>query len=142
MALSTYDPGQVDVILAGIPIDGFADGTFISAEQDEDSFSLTIGSSGEGARAKSRNESATITFTLLQTSSSNDALSALHNTDILSPNGDGIGPLLIKDNSGRTLISAQTAWIQKPPVAEYAREISNREWTIRTDKLLQFHGGN
>jgi hypothetical protein len=142
MALHTYDPSQVAVVFAGIPINGYADGTFLNVEQNEDSFTLTIGSDGEGCRAKSNNRSGRVTFTLGQWSMANDLLSAVHNVDINTPNGDGIGPLLIKDNSGRSIYTAEKAWIVKPPAAAFGREAESREWVIETDNLIQFHGGN
>lgn len=135
MAVTTYDSSQVSIILAGLPLTGLAPDTFISVEQDEDSFTLQIGADGEGSRSKSNNRSATIAATLLQGSAANDLLSALHNLDINSPSGDSIGPFLLKDNSGRTLISAAKAWIQKPPAVEFAREGGTREWTFRTERI-------
>lgn len=140
MALTNYDPAQVSVIFAGIPISGFADGTFVSIDQNEDSFALTIGSDGEGVRARSNNDSGRVTITLLQSSESNDLLSAAHNAD--KGTGNGVAPLLIKDNTGRTIIEANTAWIVRSPAQEFAREASSREWIIETNKLNQFVGGN
>ena len=140
MSVKSYDPAQVQAILAGILISGYADGTFITVARDNPSFNSIVGSDGEGARAKSNDQSATITVTLLQTSASNDSLSALAALDEAS--GDGIGPFLLKDDSGRTLLQAETAWIEKPADSEFAREISNREWVIKTDKLTGLTGGN
>ena len=142
MGVSTYDPAQVAVVFAGIPISGYADGTFLSVEQNEDSFALQVGTDGEACRSKSNNRSGRVTFTLGQWSEANDLLSALHNLDINTPNGDGIGPLLVKDNSGRSIFSAEKAWIVKPPAAGYGREAESREWVVETDNLVQFHGGN
>ncbi len=142
MALHTYYPDQVAIVFAGIPISGFADGTFLSVEQNEDSFTLQVGTDGEGCRSRTNNRSGRATFTLGQWSASNDLLSALHNVDINTPNGDGIGPLLIKDNSGRSIFTAEKAWIVKPPAAGYGREAESREWVIETDNLIQQHGGN
>lgn len=139
-AVKSYDPAEVQVIIAGIKISGFADGTFVTAARKNASFALIVGSDGEGARAKSNDRSATVTVTLLQTSDSNDALSALLNLDELS--SDGVGALMIKDNSGRLLLSAETAWIEKPPDAEFAREITNRVWVIETNELTGLWGGN
>lgn len=140
--LRTYDAKEVALIFAGNPISGFADGTFVSVDQNEDSFTLAVGSDGEGARSKNNNRSATITFTLLQTSASNAALAALHNLDILSANGDGIGPVLVKDNSGNSLYTADKAWVRKPPTAEFGREVGSREWTIETHELVNLTAGN
>lgn len=141
MSVKTYDPANVSIVFAGVPVSGFADGTFLSVEFDEDAFNLTVGADGEGARAKTNNRSATIEFTLLQSALANDLLSAVAALDELS--SDGVGPLLIKDNFGRTLFGAESAWIQKKPRAEFAKEISERVWVVRTEKLdVAFIGGN
>jgi len=140
MSVKTYNAGEVSIIFAGIPFEGFADGTFVTVARDNPSFNSLVGSDGEGARAKTNDKSGTITCTLLQTSVTNDALSALSQLDELS--GDGIGKLLVADKSGRTLAQAETAWIEKPADAEFGREISNREWVLKTDSLNIFIGGN
>ncbi len=142
MALHTYDPSQVTIIFAGVPVSGFGEGTFVSVERNEDSFALQVGADGEATRAKSNNRSGTVTVTLIQSSIVNDAFSALVALDENSPGGDGIGPLLIKDLSGRTLVAAETAWIRKPATVEFAREATEREWVIETDRLNIFAGGN
>ena len=49
----TYDPGQVIITFGPIILEGYADGTFVSIEQNEQSFALTVGSSGEGVRGVS-----------------------------------------------------------------------------------------
>lgn len=140
MGVKTYNPADVVIVVAGIPISGFADGTFLSIGRNNPSFTDGTGADGEGFRSKSNDKSGTATLTLLQTSASNALLSALAALDEAS--GDGIGPLLVKDNSGTSLYSAQTAWIEKPADSEFAREKSDREWVIKTDLLNVFVGGN
>lgn len=140
MSVKSYDPAQVSVTFAGIIVEGYADGTFITAARNNQSFTLKVGSSGEGARAKSNDRSGMVTLTLMQNSASNDLLSAQMALDEAS--GDGIGSLLIKDLSGTTLCSAETAWLQKPADVEFAKEISDRQWVIETDVLNIFAGGN
>lgn len=144
MTLRKYDPSQVAIIFGPVgPIGGFADGTFVSVEQNEDSFALSVGSDGEGTRAKSNNRSGRVTVTLAQSSASNALLSAAHLLDINSANGDGIGPLLVADRSGTSLYEAENAWIVRPPAAEFGRDgAATREWIIETDNLNQVHGGN
>lgn len=137
-----YDAKQVLITLGAIPISGFADGSFVKIENNEDAFTLQIGTDGEGTRSRTNNDSATVTFTLMQSSLSNDLLSALHNLDKTLPGGGGIVPLLIKDLSGRSLYLAQTAWIKKRPSAEFGREAGPREWVVETDKLIPFDAGN
>jgi hypothetical protein len=141
MALKKYDPKTVAVIFGG-PITGFADGTFVSVEFDEDLFSKVTGADGESCRSKTNNQGARVTITLLQSSASNTFLSAALNTDLNSPLGDGILPFFLKDLSGDTLMSAETAWIVKPANVEYGREVANREWTIETDNMQFNVGGN
>ena len=137
-----YDPASVLCVFAGIPLSGFAEDTVVSVEYNEDAFTLKMGVDGDGTRAKSNNRSATITFHLMQSSDINDLLSAVHLLDLNSPSGDGIGPLLIKDNNGRTLMLAEQAWIKKTPSVEFAKEPGPREWVLETANLEPFIGGN
>lgn len=140
MAAKTYDPSQVAIIVGGFQVTGFADGTFLTVERNADNFALYIGTDGEGTRAKSNNKSGRMTFTLAQSSDANAFLSALVTADELS--NSGIVPVLVKDNSGSSLYSAETAWIVKHPAAEFGREIGTREWILETDNLAVFTGGN
>lgn len=140
MAAKTYDPSQVAIIVGGFQVTGFADGTFVSIERNADNFALYIGTDGEGTRAKSNNKSGRMTFTLAQSSDANAFLSALVTADELS--NSGIVPVLVKDNSGSSLYSAETAWIIKHPAAEFGREVGTREWILETDNLAVFSGGN
>ena len=140
MSVKSYNAAEVSIIFAGIPLEGFADGTFVTAARNNDSFALTVGSDGEGARSKSNDKSGIVTLTLMQSSLSNDLLSAQALLDELS--GDGIAPLLIKDLSGTTLVAAETAWIRKPSDVEFSKEITTREWIIETNALDIFVGGN
>lgn len=136
----TYDPKQVSLIVGGKIIQGFSDGTFIVAERDEAAFTKKIGVDGEGTRAKSNNKGGKITITLMQSSPSNDDLSAFAAADELS--NTGAVPAYLKDNSGRTLVSSLTAWVQKYPNSEFAKEVSTRVWILDTDEIDIFVGGN
>lgn len=140
MAVKTYDPNQVSVIVGGKIISGFADGSYINVERNEQMFNLKVGVDGEGTRAKSNNKSGKITLTLMQSSSSNDDLSAFAAADELS--NSGAVPVLVKDGSGTTLIAAATAWIQKYSNAEFGKEVLTRQWVLETDELIMLVGGN
>ena len=126
--------------IIGKIISGFADGTFVTAERNEQAWNLKVGVDGEGTRAKNNNRSGKVTLTLMQSSSSNDYLSATAAADELS--NAGALPLLIRDASGRTVISALTAWIQKYANGEFAKEVSQRQWVIETDELIMLVAGN
>ena len=140
MGVRSYDPKQSSIIVSGNIIEGYADGTFINVERNEDAFSLVIGSDGSGTRTKSNNRSGRMTITLNQSSPSNDILQGLVTADELS--GGGIFSALHKDGSGNTINAAETAWIVKSPSQEFSNESSNREWIIETDNLEAFVGGN
>lgn len=140
MAVKTYDPKQVSVIVGGKIMSGFSDTTFIKASRNEQAWNLKVGVDGEGTRAKSNNLSGKIEITLMQSSQSNDDLSAFAAADELA--NAGVVPLLINDKSGRTVLQATTAWIQKYSDVEFAKEVSTRTWTLETDQFLIFEGGN
>lgn len=140
MAVKTYNAGELTIIFKGVIFEGFADGTIVTVGRKNPAAVGVTGSDGEGARAMSNDKSGTCVCTLLQTSATNDALSAIQFAD--ENGGDGVGKLLVQDKSGRTVCSAETAWIEKPTDVEFAREITNREWTIETDHLEMVVGGN
>lgn len=136
----TYDPKLVSCIVGGKIMSGFSDGTFITITRNEQAFNLKVGVDGEGTRAKSNNKSGKIEIELMQSSSSNDDLSAFAAADELS--NTGAVPFFLKDNSGRTIATALTAWVQKYPDQPYAKEVSTRKWTLETDDIEIFIGGN
>ncbi len=136
----TYDPKQVSAIVGGKIMSGFGDGTFIKLTRNEQAWNMKIGVDGEGTRAKSNNKGGKIEITLMNSSSSNDDLSAFAAADELS--NTGAVPFLLKDNSGRTVATALTAWVQKYPDTEFAKEANTRTWVLETDELDIFIGGN
>lgn len=141
MSVRTYDPANVQVIVGGVPMSGFADGTFISIEHDEPAFTKTVGADGEVSRAKSNNKSATVTITLKQTSISNDILSGFGLADEAS-NG-GVVPFMLREiGNGTTLVFAESAWIEEWPDLGYSKNIENREWKLALAQCNRFIGGN
>lgn len=133
MGVATYDPQKTQVILGAAPVSGFADGTFISIEQDDESFTLRKGADGEVARARQSARSATLTLTLMSTSTFNAILSAFHATDV-------IFPVLVKE--GASIVAAGEAWIEMPAAFERGTDVGDAEWTIRIAKANFVHGGN
>jgi len=140
VAVKTYSPKDVTVIVAGTQISGFAEDTFVTVERDSDAFTKIVGADGEVSRSASADLSGTITITLLGTSSSNDILSALALADQISLSGEF--PVLIKDELGTTLHTAPSAWIQKAATKEYAAEVGENEWILQCSELIEFIGSN
>ena len=50
-----YDPGKIVVVFRGILISGYAEGTFVNAERNEDSFEVSVGAGGDVTRVRKRN---------------------------------------------------------------------------------------
>lgn len=133
MAVRTYDPKSVTKIIAGQILEGYAEGTFVSTERNEDSANLSIGSQGEGTRTVTRNRSGRVTLTLQQTSPSNGVLDAQRIAMELS--GAGIFSMLGKDGDSGDTWAGATSWVVKPATMEFSNETSNREWIVETDEL-------
>ena len=140
MPVRTYDPKQVLISVGGIPMSGFADGTFATFERSSDTFSKVSGADGIVSRAKSNDRSGTFTFTLAQTSPANDFLSGFAFLD--ESKNLGIVPILVKDSAGATLLLSAYGWVKKPPKVEYGKEITNREWVMDCADSDFFIAGN
>lgn len=140
MSIATYSPKDVLVIVGIVPITGFADGSFIDVEYNEEAFKPFSGSDGEHARTKNANESGKITIKLSQTSACNDILSTIHNVD--KATGNGIVPIVIKDNYGTSTMFAAECYIEKAPKLSFGKEIEAREWVFYAAKITEHVGGN
>ena len=132
MSTKTYAPKHVQVIVFGNILSGFAPGTYINAEREVDAFAKEVGADGEVARVQSANKSGEITLTLMQTSDSNNILSNLAVADEL--NRSSIGPIIIKDSLGTTVLFSGEGWIRKLPAVEMSDELTPREWIFDTTR--------
>lgn len=137
--VDTFRFEDVTAVWNGVPIEGFAPDTAIEATRTTEAYRRVTGSGGASARASSGDRGGTVTFTLLQTSKTNAALTAFAVLD--EQNGDGVGPLLIKDLGGNDVILAEAAWIQKRPDAMYGNTVQNRVWVLEADNLEILVGG-
>ncbi len=141
MSVKTYAPGQIKIVMGAIPLTGLAEDTFVNVEEIGEGISSVAGADGEVARSMSRDSRLRITVTLLQTSASNELLSALHQAD-KATDGNGAVPVAVTDLRGKSLHAADSAWIVKTPAAAYAAKVGNREWVIETGPSINVVGGN
>ena len=140
MATKTYDPKLV-IITFGLPINGYADGTFISVTSSTERFTTTVGADREVTRTRSNDDTAEITITLKQSSASNDYLSTVAELDRTL--NLGIRPLQIVDLSGTTLLFWPEAWVQSMPDVEFSNEATDRAWVFKTGQPVAMTiGGN
>jgi hypothetical protein len=131
--LFTYDPAGMLITFKGILITGFADGTFLNVERNEDGWFESVGADGHMIRTRNRNLSGVATLTLQQSSPANDLLLSLAQTDELT--GLGVGPFMAKDINGTTMASSPQGWCRKRPGIERGKESGNTEWIIAMSRL-------
>lgn len=138
----TYNSARVLVLVGGVPLQGFAEGTFVEIAPQADRVSSKAGADGEVARSIVPDKRHMITITLQQTSPSNDVLSGMAAADELSGGGLPV-PVLVQDLSGRTVFATDVGWISKAPSLSFGAESGEREWTIETGRPSVFIvGGN
>ena len=140
MSVKTYDPADILITFGPSIISGFSASAIVTVTRNAGTYTQKTGADGEAVRNRSHDKSGQIKITLMQTSGSNDILSAYAQLDEL----DNIGkfPVLVKDKAGRSLYAAAEAWVSKPADAAFANEAGDREWTIETSSLEWFTGGN
>ncbi len=123
--VTSYDAKDVSVIVGGVYLTGFAEGTFVSYEKTEDNYAISVGAQGDPARAKVNNPLGTITVTLQQTS---PQVSYLNN---LARSGKIIEARVIHKGSNTEKVGGTQCFILKEAAGEFSNEISSREFTIQ-----------
>ena len=134
-SVSIADADRYAISIAGYQISfgagqsGYADGEFFTIEQEGNSFEIVEGSDGSVARSKSFGQILIMSVSLLQTSISNDVLSALFASDNNHPSGRGIGSMSL-DGFGKAIIRCTNSWIQKPTDILLGPGATVRKWPI------------
>lgn len=138
--LGSYDPTQVNIVFAGVIIDGFAPDTFVKATRNEDTWTFQPSNSGGGGRSRNPNKSGRFEFTLHAASPSNGYLSTIARTDELT--ATGIGECQVKDRTSlNSKCFAQQAWVIKPADFERQKELGAITWIIETPEISIDHDG-
>lgn len=140
MAVRTYSSRRMSILIDSVPITGLAPDTFINVAPTADSFTKSVGSSGEVSRAEVADRTGTVTLTLQQTSPSNEYLTQLHDADRVSL--ANAKSFMLKDENGTTVISAESCWISRLPDSEYSQEVGTREWTLELSDMSAQIGSN
>ena len=123
-----YSPKDVTVIVNGEYITGFAEGTFVTIEKDEDSISPSVGAQGDVAVAISCNNLHSATFILQQTSPSVATLDRLHKAGNMFTVSVTCKS---KDGSIDESFDCESALVKKPATRNYSNEIESREYSIQ-----------
>jgi hypothetical protein len=134
-----YDFKKVDWVFGGHRAQGFANGTGISVERAEDSFTMETGNDGETTRSKTNNFAATVTITLKKSSSSNDIFSAFLAADELEGLGVREASLIER---GATTKMVGKGWIKRLPNFGYGKSAEDVQWQFDLDSFTGVLGGN
>lgn len=130
MAVVTYDPSLVDVIIDGQRISVES----VSYEMDAPLWEPVVSrNSGDIARAKNSSQTAVLTVEVLQTSTENKLLSDLYNDDVLY--NSGVVPASIKDGNGESSFSSPAAYVEGLPSVTYSNEVETRTWTLKCSRV-------
>ena len=130
--MRTYDSQNTNVIVDGVILTGFSEGSFVTAERLEDNFTEYVGAQGEVSISESNNKTGEITVTLESTSPSVPYLVKLAN----KKGEAAIVPISIVDlNTNSIQVSAGRARIRKLPTYETGPEIVEREFIFFCEKL-------
>lgn len=146
--LSTFAPNDVTIIISqpstGISheVSGFSEDSIVQIERVAETFTLYTGADNTSTRIYNANNSAKLTFSLQQTSASNDIFSALYHNDAASRNSTGLFSIQIKDNSGRSNYFSDDAYIGVVPNSNFSNSMQTREWVIHAHNLQTDIGGN
>lgn len=146
--LGSYSPEDVIVLIQhedfSHQVTGFVEsGSFLSFERSVDR--ATLASSVDGnhaARVLRRNKAGTLTISLMQTSESNDVFTRIGILDEESHSNKYLFSILIKDMSGRTVMSASQAFLGNDPAVSFSDGVETRDWTITVARLDKHIGGN
>ena len=136
--VAQYDPTKVSVVIGagvGATIRGFADGSMISADYDNDENMKHIGTDGQGRHIESADKSGTITIRLADYSPSNATLTALHLSKVPFP-------ITVTDKtSNADLFFADSCKVKKRPPLEKSNEAIMNEWVFNFIRAEIIHSG-
>jgi hypothetical protein len=137
--LYTVDCKLNIITLGGVPLTGFAEDQF-DIERDEELFNDMVGCTGDTARSHINNKNGKCDLHFLQTSPSNDYLSALALRDYQT--NTGVLPFMVVDALGTTRVMAPMAYVKNYAKIGAGKAVKNRDWVIRLVSMNIFVGGN
>ena len=127
MDVLTYDPLKVTLVVGSVAIVGFAEGSMIEVERNEDAITPYVGTQGEVAFAESADKTGTIKVTLMQTSPSVVYLNTLAK---LKGDEAAFPVSIVNMNTNGVSSSGTKARVKKMASEVYDKEVTEREFEI------------
>jgi hypothetical protein len=131
MTITSYDAKNVTVIVDGVYITGFAEGSFVDCEKAEDTFQTSVGAQGDVGISEVNNPIGTITITLQQTSPSVSYLNRLAAYKRIVP------VWVISNNTPREKIGGTQARVLRPARATFSNNIESRAYQFQVFDYTQ-----
>lgn len=131
-----YSPKDVVCSWNGIAIEGFAPGSFLRLQRTSPLVTPVVGAGGQVALTRNADKTGTIEIELMQTSLSNQMLSAIQaKQDNMELEEDISSNFVIYDPSGSVLATGINAWLQELPQIELGRDQNSKTWIFGCEKL-------
>ena len=131
-----YSPKDVVCSWNGIAIEGFAPDSFLRLQRTSPLVTPVVGAGGQVALTRNADKTGTIEIELMQTSLSNQMLSAIQaKQDNMELEEDISSNFVIYDPSGSVLATGINAWLQELPQIELGRDQNSKTWIFGCDKL-------
>lgn len=135
--LGTYDPEQVVILLDNLPVMGFAEGSMVSVEKNEDFSNSYVGTKGEYSRAINRNKSGTITIRLQHNSPFVAIIEGWANQDY-----PPVISFAVVDPASYETFGNTHCWLNTDAVHDFSNEIGEREYVFWAGNIRKGSIGN
>ncbi len=145
--IGNYSPDDFTIVISKgdfvHTVTGFADGGFVSMNRLVPSSVPYQGVGGSSfGRVKRKVTGMSVDVTLHQYSPSNTVLQQLQLADANTSDNSWVFSVTIKDISGMTVASSNSAVICAPPTVAFSSDTSTRDWQIHLFGSDLFVGGN
>lgn len=146
--VATYSPNDLTIVISqestGIShvCSGFSEDSIVQIERNAETFTMYTGADNYSTRIYNANNSAKVTLSVQQSSSTNDVLTRLYENDSASRNSSGLFSITIKDNSGRSSYFSDDAYVGVVPNSNFSNSMQTRDWIIHAHNLQTLIGGN
>jgi hypothetical protein len=134
MAQYNHDPKKINLILGGIPIEGFMEGSGITLEPDSDISTTSMGVDKDFTRNINTNISWSLNFMLQNGSPSNDVLNSLIRTEASSA-------FLLKDANTLNTQAVGICYPKALPSISGELEAGGREYQLTAVDVNINYGG-
>lgn len=127
MAVQTYNPADVRIVIAGYVVSGFADSNSIRIERNQPAlYNAHVGSQGEVSRTATTDRTAKLIISLKATAPFNTQMQLIANTLNAAK-----FPVSVQNKSDLKYKGGSSeAWIESLPNKELGQDEQMREYTI------------